>query len=269
MKHKSSSAAEDPDDAKEFNAHIQEAMATDLTELERSGYFSQNLIRSINFPCNSTYCSCVSEGRDNNDFHIIIMIPSLGLRPSEKPEVMFRKMLLLFIRRANEIVGSPYAVVYAHTSLDIRNQYPLIYKFYSILPHSYKKNLQRMYIIHPNTGIKMFFEFARVFLSHKFYNKLCLLDSILEFQKIISPKQLNFPLKFYRREDDDNGLRYFGILNSYHTIAYIAFTWKIVVGTMASLEASFVNSIGTTKLVESCILFIRAQNGLQHSGLIR
>ena len=138
------------------------------------------------------------------------MIPSLGLRPSEKPDVTFRKMLLLFIRRANEIVGSTYAIVYAHTSIDIINQYPLIYKFYSILPHSYRKNLQRMYIIHPNTGIKMFFEFARVFLSHKFYNKLCLLDSILEFQKIISPKQLNFPLKFYRREDDDNGFKYFG-----------------------------------------------------------
>ena len=149
------------------------------------------------------------------------MVPSLGLKPSEKPDITFRKMLLLFIRRANAIVGSPYAIVYAHTSIDIINQYPLIYKFYSILPHSYKKNLQRMYIIHPNTGIKMFFEFARVFLSHKFYNKLCLLDSILEFQKIISPKQLNFPLKFYRREDDDNGFKYFGMTNIFFLLLCI------------------------------------------------
>lgn len=138
------------------------------------------------------------------------MIPSLGLKHSEKPEILLRMMLLLFIRKANEIVGNPYAVVYAHTSLDIINQYPLIYKFYSILPHAYRKNLQKMYILHPTTSIKMFFEFARVFLNHKFYNKLCLLDSILEFQKIIPPTQLSFPLKFYRREDDDNGYKYHG-----------------------------------------------------------
>lgn len=138
------------------------------------------------------------------------MIPGLGLKVNEKPEVTFRLMLLLFIRKAHEIVGSAYAVVYAHTSIDFINQYPLIYKFYSILPHSYKKNLQRMYILHPNTGIKMFFEFARVFLSKKFYSKLVLLDSILDFQRIIPPTRLSFPLKFYRREDEDNGFKYCG-----------------------------------------------------------
>ena len=35
---------------------------------------------------------------------------------------------------------------------------------------------------------------------------------------------------------------------------------------MASLGISFVNSIGTTKLMETCVEFIKAQNGFSHQG---
>src|SRR6185312_6507252 len=116
---------------------------------------------------------------------------------------LFKKMLLLFLKKANEIVGQNYSVVYAHTNIDIINQYPLIYKFYSLLPRTYKKNLLKMYIIHPNVGIKMFFEFARVFLSQKFYQKLSLVEHILDFQRIVPPTQLALPLKFLFKEDEE------------------------------------------------------------------
>jgi hypothetical protein len=177
------------------------------------------------------------------------MIPSLGFKNNEKPEHIFRKMLLLFIRKANEMVGDAYSIVYAHTSIDIINQYPLIYKFYSILPRTYKKNLQKMYIIHPNYGIKMFFEFARVFLSHKFYSKLCLLDSIFEFQKIIPPTIIALPLKFLRKEDEDNEIKYYGL--------------------MTPLFDSFDPMIGTTKILEVCSSFIKLHGGLRQCGIFR
>ena len=55
---------------------------------------------------------------------------------------------------------------------------------------AYKRNLQNMYIIHPNVGIKMFFEFSRVFLSKKFYDKLSYVEHIVDFQRIVSPLQV-------------------------------------------------------------------------------
>lgn len=219
----------DDPDAKDFKDHLKEALETDLSDIERTG--------------------CVSHGRDLKNNHIVIMIPSLGFKNNEKPEHIFRKMLLLFIRKANEMVGDAYSIVYAHTSIDIINQYPLIYKFYSILPRTYKKNLQKMYIIHPNYGIKMFFEFARVFLSHKFYSKLCLLESIFEFQKIIPPTIIALPLKFLRKEDEDNEIRYHGL--------------------MAPLSESFDPSIGTTKIMEVCTAFIKLHGGLRQCGIFR
>lgn len=220
---------EDLPDAKDFYVYLKEAQATDLTDIERTG--------------------CISAGRDLKGNPVIVLIPVLGVTPGDKVEVSYRKMLLLFIRKAHEIVGSNYAVVYAHTNVDIINQYPLIYKFYSVLPREFKKNLTKMYVIHPNVGLKMFFEFARVFLSHKFYSKLVLLDSILEFQRLIPPMQLMLPLRFLRKEDEIRGLKFYD--------------------RMASLKLSFDPSIGTTRSMHVCATFLKLNGGLQTKGLFR
>jgi hypothetical protein len=217
------------DDAQDFVEYLIEAQQTDLTEIERSG--------------------CVSQGSDLKNNNVIIMIPSLGLNRIERPEVMFRKMLLLFLRKTHEMVGTAYSIVYAHTNIDIMNQYPLIYKFYSILPRSYKKNLLKMYVIHPNVGIKMFFEFARVFLSHKFYAKLCLLDNILDFQRIVPPTKIMLPLKFLYREDEEREIKY--------------------CGRLAPLVISYNNQLGTTKLFDVCTTFLRANNAIILPGIFR
>lgn len=225
----SSHHKEKADDSKDFVTYLKEAQDTDLTEIERTG--------------------CVRQGCDFKGNHLIVMIPALGLNKQEKPETMFRKMLLLFLLKTHELVGNAYSVVYAHTSIDIINQYPLIYKFYSILPRSYKKNLQKMYVIHPNVGIRMFFEFARVFLSHKFYHKLCLLEQIIDFQRIIPPTQLFLPLKFIRKEDEDRELKYCGF--------------------MAPLSNSFDPVLGTVSMMDICMTFLRNKGGLTMSGLFR
>ena len=219
---------EEPD-SKDFYSYLKESQQTDLTDIERTG--------------------CITTGRDLKRNPVIVLIPTLGMSTAEKIEVSFRKMLLLFIRKANDIIGSNYSVVYAHTNIDIINQYPLIYKFYSVLPRAYKKNLTKMYVIHPNMGLKMFFEFARVFLSHKFYSKLVLLDNILDFQKLIPPTQLVLPLKFLRKEDEMKGYKYYS--------------------KMASLKDTFDPSIGTTRLMHICTTFIKLHGGLLQKGLFR
>jgi hypothetical protein len=109
-------------DAKDFYAYLREAQSTDLSDIERTG--------------------CVVVGNDMKNNPVIVLIPVLGVNAGEKLDVSYRKMLLLFIRKASDIVGKAYSVLYAHTNVDIMNQYPLIYKFYAVLPRAYKKNLQ-------------------------------------------------------------------------------------------------------------------------------
>mmetsp|Transcript_16521 Transcript_16521/g.27702 ORF Transcript_16521/g.27702 Transcript_16521/m.27702 type:complete len:640 (-) Transcript_16521:974-2893(-) len=220
---------EDEIDAKDYYAYLHEAQQTDLSEIERT--------------------RCVSSGKDIKDNPVIVLIPVLGVGASQNLDAAYRLMLLLFIRKTNEIVNTNYSVIYAHTHVDIINQYPLIYKFYSVLPRTYKKNLHKMYVIHPNIALKMFFEFARVFLSHKFYSKLVLLDSILDFQKLIPPTQMRLPLKFLRKEDEIRGLEF--------------------CGRTAPLSESFDASIGTTRFMHVCAEFLKANGALQMKGLFR
>lgn len=229
MSNKEAFKGMEDNESKDFYSYLKEAQQTDLSDVERTG--------------------CVSSGKDLKSNPVIVLIPMLGMHTGEKIEASFRRMLLLFIRKANDLVETNYSVLYAHTNVDIINQYPLIYKFYSVLPRAYKKNLQKMYVIHPNMGIKMFFEFSRVFLSHKFYSKLVLLESILDFQKLIPPTQLSLPLKFLRKEDELRGLKFFD--------------------KMASLKYSFDPAIGTTKLIHICATFLKNHGALQSKGLFR
>jgi len=219
----------DPD-SKDFYAQLVEAQSTDLSDLDR--------------------IECVKLGKDLKNLPVLVVIPTLALRTGDQPEEVFRRILLLFIVKAHEIINLNYSIVYAHTDIDFNiNQYPLIYKFYSILPREYKKNIVKMYVIHPNMGLRMFFEFTRVFLSTKFYAKLTLLDSILDFQKIIPPTLLTLPWKFLRKEDEMKGLKF--------------------LGRMAPLSQSFDPSLGTTRTIHSCITYLRAKNALKQKGIFR
>eukprot|EP01031_Cornospumella_fuschlensis_P035747 gene35747-43363_t len=218
------------DDNVDFLTYMQEATQTDLSDVERTG--------------------CVSLGKDLKNHPLIIMIPSMAFNSNQSnPELVFRRMLLLFLLKANEMVGTAYSVVYAHSSYDIMSQYPLIYRFYSILPRSYKKNLQRMYIMHPNVGIRMFFEFARIFLSTKFYSKLALYESILDFQRVIPPTLLQLPFKFLKKEDEELGLKYFNI--------------------MPPLLETYDPSIGTMRALEVCMEYLRTHKGTEKQGIFR
>ena len=158
-------------------------------------------------------------------------------------------MLLLLLKTINELVhDSPFSIVYGYAPMSILNQQPIIYKYWKMLPRKYKKNLAKLYVIHPQLGIKMFFELSRVFVSQKFYQKLLYLDYISDFQALIPPTLLALPSSYIRFEDSERG-------------------WKPI-GVMPPLARSFDNALGTTKLIADCCSFIRLY-GLKRKGLFR
>ena len=158
-------------------------------------------------------------------------------------------MLLLLLKTINELVhDSPFSIVYGYAPMSILNQQPIIYKYWKMLPRKYKKNLAKLYVIHPQLGIKMFFELSRVFVSQKFYQKLLYIDYISDFQALVPPTSLALPSSYIRFEDSEKG-------------------WKPI-GAMPPLARSFDNALGTTKLIADCCSFIRLY-GLKRKGLFR
>jgi hypothetical protein len=144
---------------------------------------------------------CISIGNDENNVPVIICIPRIAFDRSTVNEIEIKKMFLLFIRMADSIINKPFSIVYAHDGFQYWLQrQPIIFKFYKILPRKIKRNLESLYIIHQNIGIKRFFAFSRVFLSKNFFEKLVYVVTIFDFQKIISPLCLSLPYNYLLME---------------------------------------------------------------------
>lgn len=208
---------------------LDEAMETDMADLERSG--------------------CVGVGADNNNQPVLMFIPKLGFARTDKSDATLRRMLLLFIKTADSIVKQPYSICYAHTSLSILSQQPIVYRYYKMLPRAYKKNLQKLYVLQPTQIIRLFFEMGvRWFISEKFYRKLNFVDSIADYQSFVSPILCQLPHALIKSEDDEIGLKGSGFV--------------------APLELSFDPELSTTRLIHKCCEYLRMY-GLQRKGIFR
>ena len=213
-----------------YHSILEEAAETEMADLERSG--------------------CVSVGLDSiRQEPVLMFIPSLGFARADKSDATLRRMLLLFIRTADSIVKQSFSICYAHTSLSILSQQPLVYRYYKMLPRAYKKNLQKLYVLHPTQLIRVFFEMGvRWFISDKFYRKLFFVDNIANLQRIVPPALCPLPHALIKQEDDETGRK--------------------PGGTVLPLPMSFDASLGTTKLIHQCCEYIR-QHGLQRKGIFR
>jgi hypothetical protein len=183
---------------------------------------------------------------------------------ADKDKVL-RRMLLMFIKEADEVVGNNFILVYVHTSLSILSQQPIIYKYYKMLPRSYKKNVQKLLVLHPTFLIRSFFEVGvRWFVKEKFYKKLTFVDSIVGVQNIIGATGTCLPASLIKYEladkeakasggkrasgdDDDN---------------------TNVVGKVA-LEELYDKDLGTTTLMHRCCQYMERNEALSMQGLFR
>ena len=202
----------------EYAAHLKEALETDLLQTELSG--------------------CVTQGTDEQGIPIILCIPRIDFdNKNTVNDVQLRRILLLLIKTADAVVKSRYSIVYCHDGAQYwLNRQPIVFRFYKLLHRCYKRNLDKMYIVHPNVGIKMFFEFSRVFLSKKFYDKLHYVEHIVDFQRIVSPLLLSFPEQYLGLEDEELALSH--------------------CGAMAPLGETFDPELGATKLIVHCVRWV-------------
>jgi hypothetical protein len=94
-------------------------------------------------------------------------------------------VLMFLIHLMDHAVEKDYCLVYVHTLSAYANQPPLTFirQCYNVLQRKsakkicflrfrYKKNLKRLYIVHPSWTVKTILFFARAFVSPKFWQKV-------------------------------------------------------------------------------------------------
>ncbi len=104
-------------------------------------------------------------------------------------------VLLLAISVLDPIVEQDYVLVYVHSGLtsDNRPTFAFLKKCYKIFNRKYKKNLKRLYIVHPTFWVRTSFKLFRPFLSAKFWRKLTYIDNVEELDKTIDRSEITLP----------------------------------------------------------------------------
>ena len=224
-----------PVDELGYLALLEEANNTDLIDMER--------------------CQCIQIRHSTTEnIPMLLFLPKLAINANshEKIDILFHKMLLLFIKLCYDLVKQgDYILIYGHVpALSLLSQQSLIYKYYKLLPRPYKKNLKQFIIIQPQLAIKVIFEFTKVFISQKFYSKLKLINTLHELQLLISPYDLLLPNKLLRYDDEDSDIN------------------KIIT-ILPTLVNTYIPMIGMTQLLYDCIHYLKTQGGLERVGIFR
>jgi len=222
--------------------------------------------------------NCVQHGRSKDGIPILFLAARLGFGndinlPQAQKDRELKRVMLLFIKKANSVVTGPFIMVYAHTPLSILSQQPIIYKYYKMLPREYKKNLLHLYIVHPNFLMRSFFEIGvRWFVSDKFYKKLHFIKTISELQEAVGTSAVQFPPLFIQNEDEEFNFMTDKVVES----AQKSHSKKnphdaaTVLKHAPSLVELFDPALGTTRLIARCCDYIRSSpEGLKKSGIFR
>jgi Rho GTPase-activating protein 1 len=104
-------------------------------------------------------------------------------------------VLLLAISVLDPIVEQDYVLVYVHSGLTSENRpaFAFLSKCYKMFNRKYKKNLKRLYIVHPTFWVRTSFALFRPFLSAKFWRKLVYINAVDELDKTIDRSQITLP----------------------------------------------------------------------------
>jgi Divergent CRAL/TRIO domain len=86
-------------------------------------------------------------------------------------------LILHLIAVMDTVAADPYVLVFCNTSFNWLSwgRYSFLGHLHSLLPRRYRKNVHKFIVVHPTSVLKMFFVFAKLFVSPKVSTKMKLL----------------------------------------------------------------------------------------------
>ncbi|XP_039448421.1 rho GTPase-activating protein 68F [Culex pipiens pallens] len=99
------------------------------------------------------------------------------------------------IKSMEEFVQNDYIIAYFHQGMKDNNKPSLqfLWNSYKELDRSFKKNLKKLYVVHPTTFIKMVWFFFKPVISEKFKSKLIYTSSLDELKQSLGLNTLKVP----------------------------------------------------------------------------
>lgn len=92
-------------------------------------------------------------------------------------------------------VHDDYVIVYFHQGLKEANKPSIqfLWNSYRELDRNFRKNLKRLYVVHPTWTIKVVWNFFKPFISEKFKNKLVYIANLDQLAPALGIPNLKLP----------------------------------------------------------------------------
>lgn len=92
-------------------------------------------------------------------------------------------------------VHDDYVIVYFHQGLIEANKPSIqfLWNSYKDLDRIFKKNLKKLYVVHPTFFIRIVWNFFRPFISEKFKNKLVYISCVDDLRQALGLNKLKLP----------------------------------------------------------------------------
>lgn len=135
-------------------------------------------------------------GTDKQGQHIFAIY---AFRLPDKKDLNGTTFIEYIIKQMEPYVQNDYVIVYFHQGLkeDNKPSIPFLWNSYKDLDRNFRKNLKKLYVVHPTLFIRWIYSFFRPFISEKFKNKLVYLSSLEELRQSLGLNQLKLPENIY------------------------------------------------------------------------
>lgn len=92
-------------------------------------------------------------------------------------------------------VHDDYVIVYFHQGLNEANKPSIqfLWNSYKELDRNFRKNLKRLYVVHPTWTIRVIWNLVKRFISDKFKNKLVYVSSLEQLGQELGQYNLKLP----------------------------------------------------------------------------
>lgn len=99
------------------------------------------------------------------------------------------------ITQMKPYVHDDYVIVYFHQGLNEANKPSIqfLWNSYKELDRNFRKNLKRLYVVHPTWTIRVIWNLVKRFISDKFKNKLVYVSSLEQLGQELGQYNLKLP----------------------------------------------------------------------------
>lgn len=142
-------------------------------------------------------------GTDKQGQHIFAIY---ACRLPDKSQLNGTTFIEYIIKQMEPYVQNDYVIVYFHQGLkdDNKPSMQFLWNSYKELDRNFRKNLKKLYVVHPTFVIRFVWNLFRPLISEKFKNKLVYISSLEELRQSLGLNHLKLPESIYEFDEKIN-----------------------------------------------------------------